>query len=54
MLLITGARLGARFGHRPLFQFGLAAFTAASLACGLAPTTGSLIGFRLLQGSPRR
>ncbi|GAA1216479.1 MFS transporter [Kitasatospora nipponensis] len=50
VLLITGARLGARFGHRRLFQLGLAGFTAASLACGLAPDTASLIAFRLLQG----
>ncbi|MCC9311177.1 MFS transporter [Kitasatospora sp. RB6PN24] len=50
VLLITGARLGARFGHRPLFQLGLAGFTAASLACGLAPNTAGLIGFRFLQG----
>ncbi|WP_327069232.1 MFS transporter [Kitasatospora sp. NBC_01250] len=50
VLLITGARLGARFGHRPLFQAGLAVFTASSLACGLAQDTGSLIAFRVLQG----
>ncbi|WP_354640335.1 MFS transporter [Kitasatospora camelliae] len=51
VLLITGARLGARYGFSRVFQYGLAAFTAASLACGLAPGTGSLIGFRLLQGA---
>ncbi|WP_082119486.1 MFS transporter [Saccharothrix sp. ST-888] len=50
VLLITGARLGARFGYSRLFQYGLVGFTAASLACGLAPSTGALIGFRLLQG----
>ncbi|GAA1971298.1 MFS transporter [Kitasatospora viridis] len=50
VLLITGARLGARYGHRQLFQLGLAGFTIASLACGLAPTTATLIGFRFLQG----
>ncbi|MFD9128785.1 MFS transporter [Kitasatospora sp. NPDC059571] len=50
VLLITGARLGARFGHRRMFRLGLAAFTAASLACGLAPGTGWLIGFRIGQG----
>ncbi|MGW4898426.1 MFS transporter [Kitasatospora sp. NPDC004240] len=51
VLLITGARLGARFGFSRLFQLGLAVFTAASLACGLAPATGWLIGFRVLQGA---
>jgi len=50
VLLITGARLGARYGYSRVFRYGLAGFTAASLACGLAPGTGSLIGFRLLQG----
>ncbi|MFI9325942.1 MFS transporter [Kitasatospora sp. NPDC052868] len=51
VLLITGSRLGARYGYSRLFQLGLAAFTATSLACGLAPTTGWLIAFRLLQGA---
>ncbi|GAA2826607.1 MFS transporter [Kitasatospora sp. CM 4170] len=51
VLLITGARLGARYGYSRLFQIGLAGFTAASLACGLAPATGWLIAFRLLQGA---
>jgi MFS family permease len=50
MLLITGARLGDLLGHRAVFQTGLAVFTAASLACGLAGSTGVLIGFRLVQG----
>jgi MFS family permease len=50
VLLITGARLGDRFGHGRAFGAGLAAFTIASLACGLAPTTASLVTFRVLQG----
>nr|WP_234443596.1 MFS transporter [Streptomyces sp. NRRL B-24484] len=50
VLLITGARLGARFGYTRTFRYGLAAFTTASLACGLAPATGWLIGFRVVQG----
>jgi len=50
VLLITGARLGDRFGHGRAFRAGLVAFTAASLLCGLAPTTGTLIAFRLAQG----
>lgn len=50
VLLITGARLGRRFGHRRLFLAGLALFTVASLACGLAATTAQLITFRLFQG----
>jgi MFS family permease len=51
MLLITGARLGDLLGHRTAFQAGLALFTAASLACGLAGGTGLLIGFRFVQGA---
>ncbi|HKS98078.1 MAG TPA: MFS transporter [Rugosimonospora sp.] len=51
MLLITGARLGDRLGHRRIFLTGLAVFTTASLACGLAGSTRLLIGFRLVQGA---
>src|SRR3954453_20618902 len=35
--LITGGRLGDLFGRRRMFAVGLAAFTVASAACGLAP-----------------
>jgi MFS family permease len=51
VLLITGARLGGIAGHRRLYHLGLASFTAASLACGLAPSTGTLVVFRFLQGA---
>lgn len=51
VLLITGARLGARFGHGRVFLQGLVLFTAASLACGLASGTGQLIAFRFVQGA---
>lgn len=51
VLLITGARLGDLLGHRRLFMTGLALFTLASLACGLAQNTGELIGFRFAQGT---
>ncbi len=50
VLLITGARLGDRIGHGRAFRAGLAGFTLASLLCGLAPTTGTLIAFRFAQG----
>jgi MFS family permease len=37
MLLVTGARLGQIYGYRTIFLIGVAGFTLASLACGLAP-----------------
>jgi EmrB/QacA subfamily drug resistance transporter len=51
MLLITSARLGDLRGHRRVFLAGLGTFTLASLACGLAPNTGVLIGARFVQGA---
>jgi predicted MFS family arabinose efflux permease len=50
VLLITGARLGERLGYGRVFETGLALFTLFSLACGLAPDTPALIGFRVAQG----
>ncbi|MGN6761568.1 MAG: MFS transporter [Leifsonia sp.] len=49
-LLVLGGRLGDRFGRRRLFLASLIGFVVASLACGLAPTAGVLIGARVLQG----
>lgn len=51
MLLITGARLGGMFGAPRVFLTGLAVFTAASLACGLAVSTEMLVAFRFVQGA---
>lgn len=48
--LITGGRLGDLYGHRRVFLSGTFAFTIASLLCGLADTSGQLVGYRLLQG----
>jgi EmrB/QacA subfamily drug resistance transporter len=50
VLLITAGRLGDVFGQRTLFVTGLAVFTVASAACGLAPNSAALIGARVLQG----
>jgi MFS family permease len=50
VLLVTGARLGDDHGYRRLFVGGVALFTVASLACGIAPETGTLIVARIAQG----
>lgn len=50
VLLITTGRLGDLYGRRAVFVAGLCVFTLASLACGLAPGIGWLIGFRAVQG----
>ena len=48
--MVTGGRLGDLFGYRRLFLLGMTAFTAASLLCGLAQSSGQLVAARLLQG----
>ena len=49
-LLLSGGAAGDRYGRRRVFVAGLVVFTAASLACGMAPTICWLIGARLVQG----
>jgi len=48
--LLLGGRLGDLIGHRRLFTAGTAAFTFASLACGLAPGQPVLLAARAVQG----
>jgi EmrB/QacA subfamily drug resistance transporter len=48
--MLTGGKLADLYGRRLLFVIGLAIFTGASLACGLAPSAGFLIGARVVQG----
>src|SRR6201996_4702837 len=50
VLLVTGARLGDILGHRRVFLAGVVLFTVASLGRGLAPTTGTLVVLRFIQG----
>ncbi|HEY1634827.1 MAG TPA: MFS transporter [Acidimicrobiales bacterium] len=49
LLLSTGV-LGDRRGAKSVFQTGVGLFTCASLACGLAPSIGALVGARCAQG----
>ncbi len=48
--LLLGGRLGDLFGHQRLFLAGIALFTLASAACGLANSQELLIGARAVQG----
>ncbi|MGN9837516.1 MFS transporter [Nonomuraea sp. H19] len=48
--LIVSGRLGDLYGHRRVFAAGLALFTLASAACGLAPDAVSLVAARVAQG----
>src|SRR4051794_7026993 len=50
-LLTAAGRLADVLGRRRVFLLGLALFTAASLASGLAPSLGVLIGARFVQGA---
>jgi EmrB/QacA subfamily drug resistance transporter len=50
-LLMLGGSTADRLGRARVFKFGLALFTASSLACSLAPGVGWLVAFRLLQGA---
>lgn len=49
-LLILAGRVADLLGRRRVFAAGLLAFAAASLACGLAPTSEALLAGRALQG----
>src|SRR6201985_3878846 len=48
-LLLFAGSTADRIGRRRTFQAGVAVFSLGSLACSLAPGTGWLIGFRMLQ-----
>ena len=49
-LMLTGGKLADLLGRRRIFITGLAIFTLASLACGLATSAEFLIGARVVQG----
>lgn len=48
--LLTAGSLGDRFSRRRMLRIGLAAFVAASIACGLAPSLTLLLMARAVQG----
>ncbi len=50
-LLMLGARLGDRFGHRRVLLLGVAGFGAASLAAATAVTVPALVAARCAQGA---
>lgn len=50
LALVPAGRVGDRFGHKWVFITGLAVFTLASLACGLAGDDRQLIAARAMQG----
>jgi MFS family permease len=50
-LLVPAGRAADRLGRRRLFIVGLALFTAASLACGLARSGAVLVAGRAVQGA---
>ena len=49
-LLLTFGRLADIYGRVKLYNLGFAVFTVGSALCSIAPTGGSLVLFRLIQG----
>ena len=49
-LVLVGGVAGDRYGRKRMLLIGIAVFTAASLACALAPGFGWLLAARALQG----
>ncbi|WP_228514487.1 MFS transporter [Frondihabitans sp. VKM Ac-2883] len=50
LALIPAGRIGDRIGHKWVFFTGIALFTVASFACGIAQTDEQLVVFRVIQG----
>jgi MFS transporter, DHA2 family, multidrug resistance protein len=51
VVLPISAWLATRFGRKRFYMTCVAVFTASSFLCGLAPSLGMLIIFRILQGA---
>ena len=49
-LVLGIGRLGDILGKKPIYTWGFGVFTLGSVLCGLAPSVGWLIAFRVFQG----
>jgi len=49
-LVLAGGAAADRYGRRRVFVIGVAIFSVASLACGLAPSLPALVAARIVQG----
>lgn len=49
-MIVVAGRLGDFAGRKRLLGSGIALFTMASLACGMAPSLGALVASRFVQG----
>src|ERR1700719_1372922 len=50
VVLPISAWLATRFGRKRFYMVSVAVFTVSSFLCGLAPSLGMLVLFRVLQG----
>jgi EmrB/QacA subfamily drug resistance transporter len=48
--ILLGGSLGDRFGRRRVFVVGVVLFAGASALCGIAPSIGTLVAARAVQG----
>ena len=51
VLLVPVGRWSDRYGRKLVYLYGFVLFTAASAACGLAPTLGVLVAVRVVQAA---
>ncbi len=51
VLLLTFGRMADMFGRVKMYNLGFIVFTIGSVLCGLAPSDGLLIVFRIVQGA---
>ncbi|MFC6077996.1 MFS transporter [Microbispora bryophytorum] len=50
ILMITGGRVADLFGRKRIYVLGMGIFTLSSIACAMAPSPGTLIAARVVQG----